>query len=460
MSIQSFLGSVKERWQEGDSWREPGDEIPQRHIDPAIRREAFRLTSNEPGSLELGWLSIPVWARILAVYLASRIVTTIILLTFAAREGATWQTNPQPNYLEFANIWDAEWYSRIAYGGYPTTLPMDDQGHITENAWAFMPVYPCLIRLMMAITGMPFEALSITISVLAGLGVAFAVHRLFSHVVDPSGAMFGTALVCFMPTSVIFQVGYAEALHAFLLTVLLICLVERRWMVMVPVIVLASFTRPTGLAWAMTLVLYLAYRIWTARRGLEQFSTTERWDVVIAIVVSVISGFGWVFVAWIATGIPSAYLDTEFAWRSHYTGWDTFHGPFTGWFQGAQYWIDFATGRSLPEPWRDVLTWGGGAVVVVLFFGCCFGLIASRLGARLGIEIRLWLVSYLSYILAVFFPQSSTFRLLMPLFPSLAVVGVPKSPLYRVVMMVLSILGQVAWIWMCWYVIDYDWSPP
>jgi hypothetical protein len=37
--------------------------------------------------------------------------------------------------------------------------------------------------------------------------------------------------------------------------------------------------------------------------------------------------------------------------------------------------------------------------------------------AALGVELRLWTASYLVYLLAVFFPQSSIFRLLLPLSP-------------------------------------------
>ena len=38
---------------------------------------------------------------------------------------------------------------------------------------------------------------------------------------------------------------------------------------------------------------------------------------------------------------------------------------------------------------------------------------------RLGVDLRFWVASYALYLLAVFFPQSSTFRLLMPMFPLL-----------------------------------------
>lgn len=427
---------------------------------PWRRAEPFEVAARPDTPLRRAWLRLPVWARLLAIYLASRAVTTAIMLAFAANETETWQTSAKPGYLEFANIWDAEWYRRVAEGGYPSQLPVDAEGHVTESAWAFMPVYPLLIRLVMLLTGAPFEAASVSVSLLAGLGTVFAVYRLFRHVVDPSAAMFGVALVAVMPTSVIFQVGYAESLQALLLAVLLVLLVERRWMAMVPVVIIASLTRPTGLAWACTLVLYFAYRWWLDRKGQERFAGAERTEVGIAAGISVLSGFAWLAICAVSTGRLTGYLDTEFAWRSRYVGWDTYHGPFAGWFQGAHFWLDFATGRALDGVAGFAVTWLGGGVLVLLFFGICFALLASPIGRRLGPEIRIWSASYLLYLFAVFFPQSSTFRLLMPLFPTLAVAAVPKSPIYRVGMLAASVLGQVLWILVCWYATDGDWSPP
>ena len=44
------------------------------------------------------------WVRVLAVYLAARVVTTVILLSFAATEGASAWTAAAPDYFTFANI--------------------------------------------------------------------------------------------------------------------------------------------------------------------------------------------------------------------------------------------------------------------------------------------------------------------------------------------------------------------
>jgi hypothetical protein len=79
---------------------------------------------------------------------------------------------------------------------------------------------------------------------------------------------------------------------------------------------------------------------------------------------------------------------------------------------------------------------------------------------RLGVDLRLWLAGYAVYLLAVFFPQSSTFRLFMPFAPALGALAIPRSPVYRTAMVVLGIAGQAGWVLICWFVINPDWTPP
>lgn len=65
---------------------------------------------------------------------------------------------------------------------------------------------------------------------------------------------------------------------------------------------------------------------------------------------------------------------------------------------------------------------------------------------RLGVDLRLWSASYLLYLLAVFFPQSSLFRLLLPLTPLWGAVAVPRSRSYRLAIVVACLCGQWLWI--------------
>ena len=79
------------------------------------------------------------WVRVLVIFVVSRVVSTTILLTFAAKQPANAWTGAHPGYLDFAKMWDGHWYFIIAAVGYPQALPVTTDGHVGESAWAFMP---------------------------------------------------------------------------------------------------------------------------------------------------------------------------------------------------------------------------------------------------------------------------------------------------------------------------------
>ena len=79
---------------------------------------------------------------------------------------------------------------------------------------------------------------------------------------------------------------------------------------------------------------------------------------------------------------------------------------------------------------------------------------------RLGPDLRFWSATYMVYLLAVSFPQSSTFPLLMPPFPLLGAVAQPRSWVDRMGIVAARIVGQCVWLVVCWWVDGYDWTPP
>ena len=71
-------------------------------------------------------------------------------------------------------------------------------------------------------------------------------------------------------------------------------------------------------------------------------------------------------------------------------------------------------------------------IALVLLVAVFAILLFSPAVRRLGVDLRFWVAAYSLYLLAVFFPQSSTFRLLMPLFPLLGAIAHAAQPRYRV----------------------------
>ncbi|MFM9877698.1 MAG: hypothetical protein ACKVOG_07600 [Rhodoglobus sp.] len=386
------------------------------------------------------------WVKVLVIFVASRIVTTSLLLGYAAIQPANAWTGASPGYFDFASIWDGHWYYIIAAVGYPTELPMTDTGHVGESAWAFMPAYPAVVRLVMILTTFSFPVAAVLVSTAFALGTALVFYRLLERVLPSGTALFAVVLFCFAPLSPILQVAYAESMHTFLLALALYLLLQRRYWLMLPVIAVMALTRPSGLAFALAMLIHVVHRMWVRSR--EPFPMVERVASVSVGLFSALMGVAWLLIAWALTGSPTAYTDTELAWRSAYIGYAELV-PFTPWLQAVNFW---APQFGMPVAVLFVLL----ALIVVGFFAFLFTPWARRLGP----DLRFWLASYGLYLLAVFFPQSSTFRLLVPMFPALGAFAVPRALWYRVGIVLLFIAGQWAWIQIGWWVNGYDWTPP
>lgn len=401
------------------------------------QRDPFRVSRWSP---RVRWRLMPWWAKVVLVYGGARAVTTVFVLVLASVQEANPWTGASPGYFEYANLWDARWYELILLGGYPSDLPVNDSGHVAENAWAFLPLYPVLARVVMWF-GAPWNVASVVVAAAAGLGAALVFHRLMSRFLEPDRALFAVALFCVAPVAPIMQFGYAESLGFLWLALALLLLVDRRYGWLFPVIALWSFTRPGALAFALTLALHWAWR-WF-RREREPFSARDRVLAASVAVFAGLAGLAWPAIVWMATGDIRGYTDTELAWRSAYIGFEELV-PFTAWFQAGDWWL----GQPL-----------GTIAVVALILGFAL-LVASPAARRLGLDIRLWSVSYSLYLLAVFFPQSSTFRILAPLFPLLGALALPRARWYRWGVVIAFLVLQIGWLLICWGIDGLDWTPP
>src|SRR5690554_42114 len=394
-----------------------------------------------PVSLTVWYRLTPWWLRVAVIWALSRIVTTGLLLWFASRQAANAWTDARPDYFSFASLWDGTWYYVIAVAGYPSELPVTEEGHVAENAWAFMPVYPMFVRGLMFLTGFSWHEMAVIVSFTFSLATALAFYRLMRLVLPESNSLFAVVLLCVAPLTPITQVAYAESMHVFLLTIALYLLLKRRYGILFPVVAVMALTRPTGLAFALALALHVGHR-WFIRNR-EPYPIRERWASVALAFFSGVMGLAWLLIAWAVTGSMTAYLDTELAWRAPYIGYGELT-PFAAWPQGAEFWFGGVTGPVVL------------AVVAISF--TLFML--TPWVRRLGFDLRAWVISYALYLAAVFFPQSSTFRLLMPMFPLLGALSVPKSRVFRVALAVASVFGQWLWLHWCWWVDGYDWTSP
>jgi hypothetical protein len=374
----------------------------------------------------------PIIARIAIIYVAARVLTTGFLALAAALSGPASRFGADASIGSFIVGWDAQWYWLVAWGGYPQTLPLNDAGQVAENAWAFMPVYAYAAQLI----GLPFGSWgfgALLISLVAGFFACVMLHRLLRGRIGSSAALWSVAFFASGPLAALFQVGYAETLFVLLLLISLDLVARRRFGWLYLVIPVMAFTRPGILAFSLYLALY-GILCWVRRRR-DPLPAREIVHIVALGLLAAATGFSWQVIAGVVTGDPGAYLATELAWRRNWGIGDSVFIPFDGWVQAAQFWF---SQWGLPG-WL-------GIVGLVLFVVAAGLMLFTPQVRRLGADLRLWSASYLLYLLAVFFPQSSTFRLLMPLTPLVGALAVPRSRLYRLAVLALCVLGQWVWI--------------
>jgi hypothetical protein len=391
--------------------------------------------------------SAPWWVKVLLIFVASRIVTTIILLVFAWLQQANPWTGAHPDYFSFAEIWDGTWYHIVAASGYPSVLPHDSAGHVAQNTWAFLPAYPFLCGAISFVTGLPFNVVGVFVSVGFAAGAALVFYRILEPRLGHGTALFSVVLFCVAPLSPILQVDYAESMQLFFLACALLYLGRRSYWMMLPFVVFMDFTRPTGLAFALAMGLHVIARF--VARHYDPFPRREVVASVVATIASGLLGYAWPFIAGVVTGVPDAYTATELSWRSPYVGWGGLV-PFQPWFQGAIWWMNRA----------GVMNPAIGVVLLLIAVVLFALLLFTRPVKRLGVDLRIWIASWTVYLLAVFFPQSSVFRLFVPIFPLLGAVAQPKSAIYRIGIVLLFIAGQIGWVYIAYWSDGYDWTPP
>ncbi|TWX38576.1 hypothetical protein ES689_08090 [Frigoribacterium sp. ACAM 257] len=427
--------------------------------------EARRGTQPEPSAPRTGGSTVrgvPAVPRpglvtvliLLGVYAASRLVTTAILAAVHALTAtATWaQHDGGPGFTGYLSSWDAVFYREISEEGYPTELPRNDDGQVVKNAWAFMPLFPVLVRVVRPVVGGDWLIAAIVVAVLAGAGATLVLHRLMLTRFGARASFWGAVFFCTAPMSFVLQVPYAEGLFLLLMFGALLAMTARRWAWFTVLGVLAAFAHPGGLALSAALGLTWLVRLVRERRarrhaqdaraderereGEHEFERdrtplAEHVRIWAAGLVVTAAGFAWPVVVAVVTGERDGYFATESSWWRDYIGTDGFV-PFTPWFRFGE----------------AMAGWLGVVAVVLLLAVVVLGLV--RRSGRLGLELQTYTIGYVAYLVAVFLPQQSSFRMLMPLAPLL---GDPQLSATRrrvVVTIVASVALQVVAIVLLW----------
>ncbi|MCK0111064.1 hypothetical protein MWU75_02765 [Ornithinimicrobium sp. F0845] len=375
---------------------------------------------------------------LLGLYTLFRLFTTGVLLWIVAQhQDPVIFSGEVPRYFDLATLWDGAWYERIATTGYPSELPVDDQGQVRQNEWAFYPIFPFLARGLMAVTGLPFAVAAPVVATALGYAAAVVMGLMLRERVGSAAALAGVALFAAFPASPTLQVAYTESLAALLLCVVLWLLMRQKWLAAGAVALLTGLARPIALP--LGLVALVAVILRWRRREAEPISGGEYAGMAAALAGCGISGLIWPAIVWAQTGVPNGYTVTMSAWR------------------GGEQVTPFT-------PTLEMVQWLFGDLRGLLLLAGFFVLLAVMMlgpwARGLGPVLQTWTLGYPFYLAAALDPWTSIYRYLILLFPAFVVmVGggwPPDDPrsrptwllVLRTVVIALLFLGwQVWWSW-------------
>lgn len=376
---------------------------------------------------------VPLMGAVLASFVALRAFSTA-LVVYIARHPVVPVGGKRPSANDPWSVlssWDGRWYRHIALHGYPSQLPTR-KGVVIGNPWAFLPLYPKSVRLVMDSTGASFPVAGVALATIAAALACVLIVPLLRQRVGRLGAYSAAVLVAAAPASPVLQMTYAESYGLLVLVLFLIMIDRERWLLAALALLVAGVTRPLALPAAAVVVVAIGVRVLQARpRPVGRGEALRMLAVLAAVVASVVA---WPLWAAHRTGLDVAYTATEAAWH---------HGhslkPFEALFHAARVALGPIT----------------GPLLVVAVGALYAALLLSPLATRLGPSMRTWCLSYAAFIAAAGGYVTSQIRFLLPLVPLGAVLvgsAARRQPPVRVsvclliVLMTLSLGAQVWWV--------------
>jgi hypothetical protein len=382
--------------------------------------------------------------RVLAAYALCRAFSVVLLVIVARYQAPMAWTGPHPGYFSMTVLWDGFWYGQIAQVGYPTALPIDAvTGAVQENAWAFYPAFPMMSRYLMKLTGLGFPVVASTLALLLGFGAAVLMGLLLRDRVGPKVALAAVAVFAACPVSPSLQIAYTESLAILLLCGFLWAVGKERWILTACLALLIGLSRAMALPLAVVALVAVFLR-WR-RRQEEPITVREAWSALAALSACGAAGLLWPLIVSVGVGSPLGYTETMGAWSVG------------GSVELLRPWLNYVA-EALP--WNAAKVALGLAIIVAMTIG--------PWAARLGTELRTWVLAYTGYLILVDAPSTSLFRHLLPLFPLTVVMlgggwrhRPPRWMGWRTGFLVLAgLAGQVWWVWaLLRFVPPVDWPP-
>jgi hypothetical protein len=262
------------------------------------------------------WFPIAVFgiSRIFVFFCASYLARYQIPLPIGTQNIRIFYPTPAaPGYLSAMTNWDGQWYRVIAEHGYPAVLPRAPWGGVDMNPWAFFPVFPMSVGLIMRLTTLPFVVVAPLLSTLIGFVAMYLLFRLVDQAVGRWEAIVAVVATSFYIASPAFSASYTESTGLLLVVTVLWLLRKRRYWWVVLALLALALTRNVVIAMVPVIVAHAVVRWWHDDEG----PRPVRFRVAMGALAAYAAALTWLWptIVTIATDTPNAYNDTMLAWN-------------------------------------------------------------------------------------------------------------------------------------------------
>ena len=381
----------------------------------------------------------------LAVFAVARVVST----AFIVQASAALPPGAGVGYWSTVARWDAGFYREIATMGYPPDVPPVVGGRAAWSSWAFLPLYPALVRLAMALGTLPFEVAATVVSLTCGGVAAVLFGRLMRDQVGDARGVVAFVVFCCAPAAAAEQLAYTESLGLALLAGVLLAVIRRRFGLGGVLALLLGLTRAIALP-LIAVALVAAVVEW--RRG-RPLAGRTRASLAVLVFSCCLAGVLWPALVWAGTGRPDAYALVGSAWWP-----DGVIRPFSLWSVLA---------GATNDPYVPLMVATGAPLVPM-----AAALALSPWSRRLAPTLRAWCVAYPLFLSATVQVTPSLWRYLLALAPlSASLVGaawVGRLPTARVLpwrwVVTLGLAWSVAgvaaqWLWVSLILVSAGMTP-
>jgi hypothetical protein len=234
------------------------------------------------------------WLEAAVIGLASRAFSVAFLLL-------AWFLNlerVQADWTSPFQMWDGEWYMRIATNGYHAEAVVPGLTDMGFHDFAFFPTWPALIRIASLNGLLPMDVVAPILAnglfVVAGI----VIFRVLAEIGGRSYARRGLALFAFSPAAYVYSIDYSEPLFLVAVAAYFLTRTPART---AAAAALAMLTRLMGAALAVASIADLL-KPETRRRGIASLAA-----------VGLAFAAWWAFIA-VLTGDPLGYMQGTPSW--------------------------------------------------------------------------------------------------------------------------------------------------